>query len=395
MKLTIVTIITISLIVLSLTIISLALTRVTHHTTVATGRSLIVEDFLVYEGGAAVQDFLISEGIVTLEDLLTHNILVTVDAEAFMQDDMYVMVNAEVLPHEESQGIFYHYTIVVAVIFILAGAILAYIISRQTLKPIKTLADKIENIDANNLDTPIKPPKANDELSSLTHSFNNMLGKLNRSFNSHKLFAQNAAHELKTPLASIMANVEVLQLDDEPSTEEYKEVVGVVKDNTARLIDLVEGLLSANNAIDETCWQRFGVSEVFEAIIKNLNDDIERKHLNVDLSGECHIRGDKVLLERAFQNLINNAVRYNIENGTIKISLENDVISIEDSGIGIPKENLENIFEPFYCVDSSRSKNLGGHGLGMTIAKNIFDMHKIKIHVSSEAGKGTKIILEI
>jgi len=352
--------------------------------------TMAIEDIL------AIEDLLLSEDTIATAEFQILDVFITVVEGTTMLDEVPLIVHvAELNAGEEYYNVFQRYGIIIAVAFIIIGAISAYIISRQTLKPMKTLAEKIEDIDANNLDTPIELPKANDELSSLTHSFNNMLGKLNRSFNSHKLFAQNAAHELKTPLASIMTNIEVLQLDDEPSMDEYKEVVGVVKDNTARLIDLVEGLLSANNAIDETRWQTFNVSEVFETIINNLNDDIERKHLNVDLSGECHIRGDKVLLERAFQNLVHNAVRYNIENGTIEISLENDEISIEDSGIGIPKENLENIFEPFYCVDNSRSKNLGGHGLGMTIAKNIFDMHRIKICVSSEAGKGTKIILKL
>jgi len=380
-KLTAITIVTISLIIFSLTFISLTLTTV-----YSTGTG-------VYHSG--LLDALTIEELLASNDFQIHDGFMTIVEGSSMSDDAYIVVNIDMFTFEESQQIFYHYTILVAVIFIVVGAILAYIISKQTLKPIKLLADKIENIDANNLDTPIEPPKANDELSSLTRSFNNMLVKLNSSFNNHKLFAQNAAHELKTPLASIMTNIEVLQLDDEPSTEEYKEVIGVVKDSTARLIELVEGLLSVNNAIDETRWQTLNVSEIFEAIIDNLKDEIERKRLAVDLSGECHIRGDKILLERAFLNLLNNAVRYNIENGTIKIRLEKNEITIEDSGIGIPKENLENIFEPFYCVDSSRSKNLGGHGLGMTIAKNIFDMHMIKISVSSEAGKGTKIILKL
>jgi signal transduction histidine kinase len=296
---------------------------------------------------------------------------------------------------EEPQDTFQFYSIIIAAVFILIGAVLAYVLSGQTLKPVKALASKIEEIDANNLDTPIEPPKSNDEISKLTHSFNNMLGKLNRSFESQKLFAQNAAHELKTPLASIMTNIEVLQLDDEPSVEEYADVVSVIKDSTVRLIELVEGLLSLNNTVDETKWQAFDALEVFKVILGDLCDEIERKELKIDLSGQCTVRGDKALLERAFQNLVHNAVRYNVANGTIRICLEENEISIEDSGIGIAKEKRNNIFEPFYCVDNSRSKKLGGHGLGMTIAKNIFDMHSIKICVLSELGKGTKIILQL
>ena len=294
----------------------------------------------------------------------------------------------------ESQDAFQLNSIIIATAFILIGAVLAFIISGQTLKPIKTLAQKIEDIDANNLSAQIEPPKTKDELSRLTNSFNNMLSKLNRTFESQRLFAQNAAHELKTPLASIMTNIDVLQLDDEPSAEEYKEVVGVVKDSTLRLIELVEGLLSINNTVDETRWQTFDVADVIRQITADLDGEIQLKQIKVDLFGKCKLKGDKALLERAFHNLVHNAVRYNVHGGSIKIHLEENAISIEDSGIGIAKENLERIFEPFYCVDNSRSKKLGGHGLGMTIAKNIFDMHDIKISVYSELGTGTKIILK-
>jgi len=309
-------------------------------------------------------------------------------------ESTYVTVHAN-FPVTEHQDIFQLYSIIITIAFILVGAVLAFVISGQTLKPIKTLAKKIEDIDANNLHTQIEPPQTKDELSRLTNSFNSMLSKLNRSFESQRLFAQNAAHELKTPLASIMTNIDVLQLDEEPSIEEYKEVVGVVKNSTLRLIELVEGLLSINNAVDETRWQTFNTGEVFETIVNDLDDDIERKKLKIDLSGKCRINGDKALLERALHNLVHNAVRYNVHGGSVKIQLEENAIFIEDSGIGIPEENLGRIFEPFYCVDSSRSKKLGGHGLGMSIAKNIFDMHNIKISVYSQLGNGTKIVLKM
>jgi signal transduction histidine kinase len=292
-----------------------------------------------------------------------------------------------------SQSNFQIYSIIVAAVFILVGTFFAYIISEQTLKPIKALAAKIEDVDANNLAEPIEPPKQNDEVSRLTHSFNNMLGKLNRSFESQKLFAQNAAHELKTPLAFIRASIDVLQLDNEPSAEEYKDVVDIVKDSTERLIELVEGLLSINSVVDEMQWQTFSGKSIFEAIVNELEGDIARKSLAVNITGDSRITGDKTLLERAFSNLVHNAVRYNVDNGKVNITLANDGIIIEDSGVGIPAEHLTHIFEPFYCVDKSRSKNLGGHGLGMAIAKNIFDRHKMEIRIDSEPGQGTKINL--
>lgn len=290
-----------------------------------------------------------------------------------------------------SQYDFRNYSIVAAIIISLIGTIGAYVISGQALKPIKSLAVKMEDIDANNLTAQIEPPQANDEISRLTHSFNNMLGKLDRTFENQKLFAQNAAHELKTPLTSIRANIEVLRIDDEPTASDYKAVVDIVSDSTERLIAIVEGLLHLNSTIDESVWQTFDGMAVFEKIIEELKEDIIQKGLTVAVSGDCRIKGDRTLLERAFSNLVHNAVRYNVDNGAVNINLADGSIVIEDSGVGIPAEDLEHIFEPFYVVDKSRTKRLGGHGLGMAIAKNIFDNHNIDIQVSSEQGQGTII----
>ena len=293
----------------------------------------------------------------------------------------------------QTQRNFQTHSILVAVLAVLFGTFAAYIISGQALKPIKVLAGRIEDVDANNLNRPIDPPKTIDEISRLTHSFNNMLEKLNRSFEMQKLFAQNAAHELKTPLASMRANIEVLELDAKPTEDEYKEVVGVVKDSTERLIGLVEGLLSLTSMSDDAAWQSFGGRELFDEILDELRDDIAEKSLEVSITDDCRLKGDRALLTRAFSNLVHNAVRYNIGGGTVKIKLLADSITIEDSGAGIPAEHLAHIFEPFYCVDQSRSKHLGGHGLGMAIAKNIFDKHHMKLQISSEPGKGTTIIV--
>lgn len=295
----------------------------------------------------------------------------------------------------QSQQDFQTYSIAIAVGAVLLGTIAAYIISGQTLKPIKTLAGKIEDIDANNLSQPLQSPKTTDEVSRLTHSFNNMLGKLNRSFEAKKLFAQNAAHELKTPLASIRANIEVLQMDAEPSVKEYKEVVDIVKDSTEGLISLTERLLSLNSIDGEITWQSFDGKAVFERIVYALREDIIRLNLNVSIEGECRLRGDKALLERAFFNLVHNAIRYNVDGGSVKARLEESSIIIEDSGVGIPREHMQHLFEPFYCVDKSRSKKLGGHGLGMTIAKSIFDKHDIEIFIFSEPGSGTRVFLSM
>lgn len=337
------------------------------------GRIIIrpVDDLMV---GGYMQTFLLPAG--ALPDgfhELTHESLAEMQASA--------------------QRDFQNISMVIVAIFVLFGTIIAYVISGQALRPIKSLAGKIEDIDTNNLNTLIEPPKSNDEVSSLTHSFNNMLGKIDRSFATQKLFAQNAAHELKTPLAFIRASLDVLELDEKPTEEEYRETYGIVKTSTDRLIELVEGLLSLNSTVDEQQWQTFDGRKVFESAIIELGADISARGIDVSVAGECRLKGDKTLLQRALFNLVHNAVRYNVDNGTVKITISDINITIEDSGVGVPAEHLPHIFEPFYCVDKSRSKKLGGHGLGMAIAKNIFDRHNMEIEILSEVGSGTKIIL--
>ena len=295
---------------------------------------------------------------------------------------------------QQSQSAFKIQSFVIAVIFICIGTVGAYFISGRALKPIVALTARIKDIDENNLKTQIEPPSGADEVAQLTHSFNHMLDELNHSFENQRLFAQNAAHELKTPLSSIMANIDVLQMDEQPTNEDYREIIKIVRISTKRLIDLVGGLLSLNSLIDESNCESIDCRKIFENIAADMSEMIDEKRLRFDIFGDCRINGDKNLLERAFANLVQNAVRYNTEEGTVQITLGVNDIVIEDSGIGIPEESLDLIFEPFYCVDKSRSKKSGGNGLGMAIAKNIFDKHNIKIKITSNAGQGTKITLE-
>ena len=316
---------------------------------------------------------------------------------AELLDDVHYFPSTEATMMEfqrmanESQRDFQNISIAVVTAFIFLGAIGAYVISGQTIKPLESLARKIEGIDANNLSAPIEHSTGNDEVARLTHSFNNMLGKLNRSFDAQKLFAQNAAHELKTPLAHIRGSIEVLNLEEKPSEDEYKETIGIIADSSERLIELVEGLLSMSSMADGQKWQSLSAMEVFEAAIDELGMDIAQRGIDISVTGDCTMIGDKALLARAFGNLVHNAIRYNNDNGVVRITLSNESITIEDNGVGVPEGHLPHLFEPFYRVDKSRSKKLGGHGLGLAIAKSIFDRHGMEISIASVYGKGTTI----
>jgi len=294
-----------------------------------------------------------------------------------------------------TQRDFRQYSLWVAAVVIALGSLGAYIVAGVIVRPIKKLSMTVGGIEADKLHVSIPLPKSHDEISQLTVAFNGMLEKLHRSFESKQLFAQNAAHELKTPLTIIRANMEALKMDDNPTVDDYEEVFVEVKNNTERMIKLVEGLLEMGKSPDETEMTTFQVADIFEGIFCDLEELIFSKHLNVQTIGNLRIKGQKTLLEQAFFNLIHNAVRYNVEDGSITVTLLENQIIIEDTGIGIPPESLGQLFDPFYCVDKSRSKKLGGNGLGLTITKNILDANQMSINVTSEVGVGTLITIRI
>lgn len=289
----------------------------------------------------------------------------------------------------KTQSVFYTIGIIIL------GTALSYFLAGKSLKPIKTLADRMEEIDENNLNEQIFFSPNGDEISRLTKSFNHMLEKLNKAFVHKKLFASNAAHELKTPLTNIMTNIEVMQMEEDPSINEYQEVIDITKENVERLTVLIQDLLYFNTEFDNDQCENIRADKLFEKILSDLSMSISEKNITVFYEGNINFSGERSLLERAFFNLVQNAVKYNKDNGAIKITSRSNTITIEDSGIGIPENSISHIFDPFYCVDKSRSRNLGGSGLGLSIVKQVFDKHNMTIHVSSELGKGTKIIVQV
>ena len=294
----------------------------------------------------------------------------------------------------DSRNKFKTQSLISAVIILVFGTVISYFLAGRTLKPLHTLTDKIEEIDENNLSVQIRPTQNGGEVARLTNSFNSMLEKLEQAFENKKLFASNAAHELKTPLTNILTNIEVMQMEEKPDISDYEEVIGITKENVERLTVLVQDLLHFNSDLDDGLCENIRTDELFGKIISDLSSGIDEKNINVTIGGCINIYGEKTLLERAFFNLIQNAIKYNKNGGEIKITAECDMITIEDSGIGIPEESIPRIFEPFYCADKSRSRKLGGSGLGLGIAKQIFDKHGMTITVSSELNEGTKIYIK-
>lgn len=279
---------------------------------------------------------------------------------------------------------------------IIVGIGATYTIVSRALKPLNNLSNTIKNINEYNLSQPIENFSTKDEIGSLATSFNKMLSRLDKSFSNQKRFAANAAHELKTPLAIIKSGIQVLKLDENPSIDDYKENINITEQSTQRLIQVVDDLLKLTYNEIKEFDDIISVNKIFQDIIKELDETISSKNIHIHLSDfNIDVLGNKPLVYRAFFNILENAVKYNKQGGSIEVSTElcNDmaVISISDTGIGIPHDEIENIFDPFYRVDKSRSREISGSGLGLSIVKTVIEKHRGTINVTSNKDVGTTV----
>lgn len=276
---------------------------------------------------------------------------------------------------------------------ILGGGLSTYFLLGRALEPLQRLSVEIGEMTERELSQRIEGYPAQDEIGSLAESFNRMLARLDKAFSEQKRFSSDAAHELKTPLAVIKTNLDVLRLDDAPDVEEYEKTLGVVERQTNRMMKLVDGLFAMTSQRGYELDENVDFDRMFGDIIAELEPRIREKNLEVVLlPGGLQTMGNVVMLTRAFSNLVENAVKYHVENGRIVIRTESDgvwdTITVADNGIGIPPEKLEWIFKPFYRADESRSQTEGA-GLGLAIVSEIIAGHGGSI--SAKSGNGETV----
>lgn len=277
----------------------------------------------------------------------------------------------------------------------LLGGAAAWLMAGKALKPVRELSSAIEKVSDNDLSLHVETTEREDEISQLSKSFNTMMDKVNSSFERQKRFSANAAHELKTPLATIQVGLDVLELDEKPTQEQMEWALTVTKANTERMIELVENLFTLSS--DKECDMNdiIDIQDVFTRIVDELTAQIDSRHLQVtmQISDDIKLKGNAVMLYRALFNLVENAIKYNIENGTILITAIEEgakiKVSVSDSGIGINDEDMQQIFEPFYRADQSRSRLMGGSGLGLSLVNDIIKKHDAEIDVDSQPNRGT------
>ncbi len=277
-------------------------------------------------------------------------------------------------------------------------------LARQSLKPVLVLVDKVKKITATNLDLRIDEGNRKDEIAALAITFNEMLNRLEKSFDAQKMFVSNISHELRTPLAIIISELE-LAISKERNMKEYKEVISFALQDAKRLAKLSNGLLDFAKASydqSEIAFKEMRLDEILlDARKQVLKSDSNYKIVINFIDEEAEdddyisINGNEYLLKVAFINLMENGCKFSSDNTcTITISHKHPlaVLQFEDNGIGIAKEDLPNIFMPFYR--GSNKKYADGNGIGLSLTQKIIKLHKGNITVQSNENIGTTFTIE-
>ncbi len=275
-----------------------------------------------------------------------------------------------------------------------------WFLTGQALAPLRKLSDHMETIQAQNLSEPLAVPGTRNEMARLTRSFNGMLDRLDQAFTAQRQFSANAAHELRTPLAVIQTSLEVLQKRERPTMEEYADVVRMTMEQTGRLSHLVSTLLEMTELQTVQRTDQISLSALIEEVICDLTqvaDDL--KITLIQTPGNAEVIGSDPLLYRAVYNLVENAIKYNRPGETVTVGVRTKnnmaVLSVTDTGIGISREYWESIFDPFIRVDRSRSRAIGGMGLGLALVRDITVQHGGNARIVHSSDKGTEILLEL
>lgn len=273
------------------------------------------------------------------------------------------------------------------------GGICAYYISGSALRPIKVLNDTIKKVNVHNLTNHLSLDGPQDEVMELTISFNSMLAKLNNAFSSQKRFNASMAHELKTPLAAMKANIDVLNEQDERNMEDYQNVLSIVAQSVVKMNATIEALLDM--AYEE--YYQMNDEIRADALVCDVVEDLEQIAEQHKIKLDCRIEkvpviwGNEILLYRAIYNVVENAIKYTPPHGTVTVicseSNNHVVINISDTGCGIAGDEADDIFRPYYRIRSNCEQS--GLGLGLTFTKSAVAAHGGEICFESEPGQGT------
>lgn len=286
-------------------------------------------------------------------------------------------------------------SLIITVLLALLGGVVTYFISGHALRPIREFSDKIEEVQAQNLSDSRIEENNVKELNQLGISYNKMLERLSDAFEIQRQFTANAAHELRTPLALMQVQLDLYNSASHPGNDaDTLQTIKMVTEQNDKLNRMVKTLL------DMSELQTVGMDDkiILDAIVEEVLADLEPLAMekNIKLIGKCEdatMIGSDILIYRLVYNLVENAIKYNHPLGQVTVTAyqrnKHVYLSVEDTGSGIPKELRERVFEPFFRVDKSRSRELGGVGLGLALVREIVRVHDGSICIKSGKTGGT------
>ena len=295
----------------------------------------------------------------------------------------------------------------ILLVVIVAGSCVAYFLIGHYTKPVQQLSAHMKEISPNTLSDSIEIEGGGEEIQELVKSFNQMTEQLDEAFAMQRRFSASAAHELRTPIAVLRTKLDVFK-KKKREQREYDELVDTMETYIDRLSSIITDLLEFAETSELGEVEDVSLDSVVKTVVDDLESVAQNNMINVQIDEQSMtqseaqtfiVKGNTNLLYRALYNLVENAIRYNNEEGSVNITLETrgqeGVITIADTGVGIAPEQRELVFEPFYRVNKSRSREFGGAGIGLSLVKTILKRHGASITVSENTPQGSVFTIKI
>ena len=281
----------------------------------------------------------------------------------------------------------------------LLGGALAYFVSGRALKPLRAFAAQVERVQPDNLSEIRLSEDVPTELQRCSASFNDMIARLGEGFSAQRQFTGNAAHELRTPLALMQAQIELFISEHPGLQPETAELLGLLQEQTERMSRMTKVLLEMSELRSVPCEDEIELGPLSEEVLTDLAPLAEHKDIALNCSGGALIIGSDTLLYRLVFNLAENAIRYSRSGSTVNVSISDSdshvLLRVKDEGPGIPKQYRESIFQPFFRLDKSRSRAYGGAGLGLALVWEIAALHGGTVEVETSSENGTTMLVSL
>ncbi len=281
----------------------------------------------------------------------------------------------------------------------LLGGVLAYFLSGRALNPLRAFTSQVEKVQPNNLSDMKMAEDVLPEFRQFSKSFNQMLDRLDDGFAAQRQFTGNAAHELRTPLALMQAQLELFSTEHPKMLPETAGFLLLLREQTERMTQMTKTLLEMSELRTVPCNDHIEIAPMIEEIFTDLTPLAEKNGIILESTGDGTMTGSDTLIYRLLFNLTENAIRYNRPDGMVRITVTEEekrlIIRVSDTGCGVPEQYRESIFQPFFRVDKSRSRENGGVGLGLSLVWEIVTLHGGEVCVEESSEKGTTIAVRL